>query len=88
MFIRIVILALLAPLLFATATLAASYQEQRQTMLQRDIAGRGIRDPQVLAAMAKIPRHLFVAERYRHEAYATLSPSTRGRPSPSRTSSP
>ena len=65
------ILALLLPLLFAASPLAAeSYEKQRQTMLQRDIAGRGIRDPQVLAAMARIPRHLLVAERYRHDAYA------------------
>jgi len=71
MLIRIFILALLLPLLFASAPLAAeSYEKQRQIMLQRDIAGRGIRDPQVLAAMARIPRHLLVAERYRHDAYA------------------
>lgn len=68
---RILILTLLLPLLFVTSLPAAeSYEKQRQTMLQRDIAGRGIRDPQVLAAMARIPRHLLVAERYRHDAYA------------------
>ena len=70
MFIRILILALL-PLFFVTPSLAAeSFEKQRQTMLQRDIAGRGIRDQKVLAAMAKIPRHLLVAERYRDDAYA------------------
>ena len=49
---------------------ADRFQEQRRQMVPRDIEGRGIRDPQVLAAMAKIPRHLLVAERYRHDAYA------------------
>jgi hypothetical protein len=68
--ISLSILALLAPLFLAAASLAAeSYEKQRQTMLQRDIAGRGIRDSQVLAAMAKVPRHLLVARRYRDDAY-------------------
>lgn len=49
---------------------ADRFQEQRQTMVSRDIKGRGIRDTQVLAAMAKIPRHLLVGERYRNDAYA------------------
>jgi protein-L-isoaspartate(D-aspartate) O-methyltransferase len=71
MFIRSSILGLLLPLLFVTSPLAAEhYERQRQTMLQHDIAGRGIRDPQVLAAMGKIPRHLLVGERFRAEAYA------------------
>lgn len=48
---------------------ADRFQEQRQTMVSRDIKGRGIRDTQVLAAMAKIPRHLLVGERYRNDAY-------------------
>ena len=71
MFIRISILALLLPLLFVTSLPAAeSYEKQRQIMLQRDIAGRGIRDQKVLAAMAKVPRHRLVSERYREDAYA------------------
>lgn len=49
---------------------ADRFQEQRQTMVSRDIKGRGIRDTQVLAAMAKIPRHLLVGERYRNDAYS------------------
>lgn len=47
-----------------------TFKEQRQTMVLRDIKGRGIGDQRVLAAMEKIPRHLLVGERYRHEAYA------------------
>ena len=69
--IRILVLVLLAPLLLADSTQAAeSYEKQRQTMLQRDIAGRGIRDLQVLAALGRVPRHLLVAEGFRDEAYA------------------
>jgi protein-L-isoaspartate(D-aspartate) O-methyltransferase len=46
------------------------FQEQRRTMIVRDIQGRGVQDRQVLAAMGKIPRHLMVDERYRYDAYA------------------
>ena len=42
----------------------------RARMLERQIAARGVRDPRVLAAMAAVPRHLFVPERLRDEAYA------------------
>ena len=71
MVIRISILALLLPLFIATSLpAAASDEKQRQIMLQRDIAGRGIRDQKVLAAMARVPRHRLVSERYRDDAYA------------------
>lgn len=39
-------------------------------MVQRQIMGRGLRDPRLLAAFEAVPRHLFVAEEYRHHAYA------------------
>lgn len=42
----------------------------RNEMVSRDIAGRGIRDPRVLAALRAVPRHEFVPEDYRGEAYA------------------
>ena len=38
-------------------------------MVEEQIAARGIRDPRVLAAMAAIPRHLFVPEGQWHNAY-------------------
>lgn len=38
-------------------------------MVEVDIRGRGIRDEQVLRAMRKVPRHLFVPERFRENAY-------------------
>jgi len=38
-------------------------------MVERDLRGRGIRDERVLAAMARVPRHLFVLPEYRAAAY-------------------
>jgi len=38
-------------------------------MVKRQIEARGVTDPQVLAAMGKVPRHLFVGEALRDQAY-------------------
>jgi protein-L-isoaspartate(D-aspartate) O-methyltransferase len=38
-------------------------------MVEDQISARGVSDPQVLAAMRKVPRHLFVAETMRPYAY-------------------
>ncbi len=46
------------------------YAPQRSQMVSRDLKGRDIRNPAVLAAMEKVPRHLFVDERLRSQAYA------------------
>ncbi len=46
------------------------YREARLRMVERDLMGRDIRDPRVLDAMARVPRHLFVDEHLRDEAYA------------------
>jgi protein-L-isoaspartate(D-aspartate) O-methyltransferase len=45
------------------------YALRRQQMVQQDIGGRDVRDPQVLSAMSKVPRHLFVEPAYRDQAY-------------------
>jgi protein-L-isoaspartate(D-aspartate) O-methyltransferase len=45
------------------------FQRQREEMVQRQIAARGITDPKVLAAMRKVPRHLFVSEALMDQAY-------------------
>ena len=45
------------------------YRRRRQSMVQRQLAGRDVRDPAVLEAMRRVPRHLFVPPEYRHEAY-------------------
>jgi protein-L-isoaspartate(D-aspartate) O-methyltransferase len=43
--------------------------DEREAMVERQIAARGIKDPRVLAAMQEIPRHLFVPTQYDHAAY-------------------
>jgi protein-L-isoaspartate(D-aspartate) O-methyltransferase len=48
----------------------ASWQKQREAMVAAQIAARGVRDERVLAAMRTVPRHLFVPEDSRAEAYA------------------
>jgi len=66
--IRIIVLCIL--LCAASGALAADpYLAKRQTMVEQDIKGRGISDKKVLAAMAKIPRHLFVGQRQQGQAY-------------------
>jgi len=41
----------------------------RRLMIERDLKGRGISDPRVLAAMEAVPRHLFVPDRQKNAAY-------------------
>jgi len=58
--------------LFAHPSKAAdeeSYRQARETMVSQQIEARGVRDPEVLRAMRKVPRHLFVPEDGRHVAY-------------------
>ncbi|NPA48919.1 MAG: protein-L-isoaspartate(D-aspartate) O-methyltransferase [Thermodesulfobacteria bacterium] len=45
------------------------YQRARERMVETQIAARGIKDPRVLAAMRKVPRHLFVDEALKDQAY-------------------
>jgi protein-L-isoaspartate(D-aspartate) O-methyltransferase len=44
-------------------------RERRVQMVDRQIAGRGIRDQRVLDALREVPRHLFVPEDQRSHAY-------------------
>lgn len=46
-----------------------AWQRARQRMVEQDIAARGISNPAVLAAMGRVPRHLFVPETLRKRAY-------------------
>ncbi len=46
-----------------------SMEQRREEMVIRQIAGRGIHDPNVLAAMRVVPREAFVAEEYATFAY-------------------
>jgi len=45
------------------------YRRQREAMVTKQIERRGISDPVVLAAMKKVPRHLFVSEALMDQAY-------------------
>lgn len=47
-----------------------SYKEAREQMVATQIRSRGIKDKRVLEAMEKVPRHLFVPETYRPQAYS------------------
>ncbi|MFQ5458220.1 MAG: protein-L-isoaspartate(D-aspartate) O-methyltransferase, partial [Myxococcota bacterium] len=46
-----------------------SFEKQRLRMVETQITGRGIKDPRVIAAMKRIPRHLFTEEALRSRAY-------------------
>jgi protein-L-isoaspartate(D-aspartate) O-methyltransferase len=45
------------------------YERRRAEMVHNQIEVRGIKDPRVLAAFRKVPRHLFVSEALRDQAY-------------------
>ncbi|WP_347403352.1 protein-L-isoaspartate(D-aspartate) O-methyltransferase [Methanogenium sp. S4BF] len=45
------------------------YTAQRNHMVDRQIAARGVSDPVVLDAMRRVPRHLFVPENLQDDAY-------------------
>lgn len=45
------------------------YAEAREKMVREQLVPRGIREPRLLAAMAKIPRHLFVENELWDRAY-------------------
>jgi len=45
------------------------YTAERESMVENQIAGRGVRDERLLEAMRSVPRHLFVTPEYRHLAY-------------------
>ena len=46
-----------------------SFEQLRQTMVERQLVSRGIADRRVLDALRKVPRHLFVPEQFRRLAY-------------------
>lgn len=46
------------------------HARERRLMTESQIRARGVRDPLVLAAMARVPRHLFMPEGLRAHAYA------------------
>lgn len=58
-----------APQAGAAAAGPDQYASERTEMVSRQIAGRGISDERVLAAMRKVPRHEFVPESEKRWAY-------------------
>lgn len=48
----------------------SSFEQERQRMVRTQLARRGIHDKAVLQAMEHVPRHLFVPEEMRSQAYA------------------
>jgi len=46
------------------------HARERRSMVDTQIRARGVRDPLVLAAVAKVPRHLFIPEALQARAYA------------------
>src|SRR5579884_4571602 len=45
------------------------FAAQRHRMVEEQLRNRGIRDPRVLEAMARVPRHEFVGPEYEDQAY-------------------
>jgi protein-L-isoaspartate(D-aspartate) O-methyltransferase len=54
---------------FSTVSAQTDYEKQRKKMVIEQIASRGISDPHVIAAMLRVPRHLFVPSENRIMAY-------------------
>jgi protein-L-isoaspartate(D-aspartate) O-methyltransferase len=48
---------------------SAEFANERELMVEQQLAGRGLRDKRLLQAMGSVPRHCFVPEAYRHLAY-------------------
>lgn len=46
-----------------------NYEQLRQSMVRNQIIARGITDTSVLDALLSVPRHLFIPEKYRDQAY-------------------
>lgn len=69
-----IFLALILALALAMPAVPAAggdgYESLRQTMVEQQIRKRGITQPEVLAAMAQVPRHLFVPDSLRDKAYS------------------
>ena len=64
-------LAFLFPaFLYPKPALPIDFEAERKRMVDVDLRGRNVTDSSVLAAMLKVPRHEFVTESYKNQAYA------------------
>ncbi len=48
---------------------AQRFARERERMVDEQVAARGVTDPRVLAAMRRVPRHLFLEQALRDRAY-------------------
>ncbi|MGB5157615.1 protein-L-isoaspartate O-methyltransferase family protein [Desulfobacterium sp. N47] len=48
---------------------ALKFERMREDMVENQIISRGISDPKVIAAMLRVPRHLFVSDALMDQAY-------------------
>ena len=73
-FFRVLFFSFLASLfpafLYPKPALPIDFETERKRMVEVDLRGRDIVDPNVLAAMLKVPRHEFVTRSYKELAYA------------------
>ena len=65
--VRVALLALGCQL--QNGTPSEDWAEARERMVREQIAGRDVRDPRVLAALARVPRHELVPDEMREHAY-------------------
>ena len=49
---------------------ANDFQRARWKMVEEQVVSRGVADPRVIAAMRKVPRHLFIEEALQNRAYS------------------
>jgi protein-L-isoaspartate(D-aspartate) O-methyltransferase len=61
---------ILLPFSFLYSSEDRAFTAARQRMVEKDLKGRDIADPQVLEIMGRIPRHLFVEKSLQRQAYA------------------
>ena len=64
-----ILISILLIMQFPDSNQSDRYSGQREKMVEKQITARGVTDYSTLRAMKKVPRHLFVPEEYRDEAY-------------------
>ena len=69
LFISTVSLCLLLAAVYNAEGDDEAYSQRRWEMVESQIVSRGISDARVIDAMLKVPRHKFVHEDFRHQAY-------------------
>src|SRR5438093_787112 len=68
--LTVLTLAALAGCIAADSVPGDGWAKQRTDMVERQVAARGVKNERVLAALRKVPRHEYVPEDMRAQAYA------------------